>query len=70
MRLVSSEHRSQLRNREAVTERLVAVVAEGLRIPKPRRATRPTQASKVRRLGEKKRRGAIKRERRRPEDGE
>lgn len=70
LRLVSSEHRSQLRNREAVTERLAEVVAEGLRVPKPRRATKPSRAAKERRIEAKKRRGAVKRERRRPEGGE
>ncbi len=70
LRLVSAAHRSQLQNREAVTERLAEVVAAALVVPKTRRPTRPSRAEKQRRLDEKKRRGAVKRERRRPEGGE
>lgn len=68
LRIVASEHRSQLRNREEALERLAGVVARALAIPKARRATRPTRASKERRLETKKRRAATKRERRRPHD--
>lgn len=64
LRLVSAAHRSQLQNREAVTKRLQTVVAAALKVPKVRRPTRPTQASKERRLDSKKRRAAIKRDRR------
>lgn len=63
LRLVSSAHRSQLQNREAVTTRLQVVVAEALKVPKVRKATRPTRASKERRLVEKKQRGETKRRR-------
>jgi ribosome-associated protein len=69
LRLVSGAHRSQLQNRQAVVARLQTVVADALKVPKVRRATRPTKASKERRLVEKKRRGATKRDRRRgPEE--
>lgn len=68
LRIVASEHRSQLRNREEALERLAGVVARALAIPKVRRATRPTRASKERRLDTKKRRSATKRDRRRPHD--
>jgi len=69
LRLVSSAHRSQLQNREAVLARLREVVAEGLKVPKVRKPTRPTRASKERRLVEKKRRGETKRDRRKgPEE--
>jgi ribosome-associated protein len=69
LRLVSGAHRSQLQNRQAVMARLQTVVADALKIPKVRRVTRPTKASKERRLEEKKRRGAVKRDRRRgPEE--
>lgn len=69
LRIVSDAHRSQLRNREAVTERLREVVAAALVVPKVRRPTRPSRAAKQRRLDEKKRRGAVKRDRRRgPEE--
>lgn len=64
LRVVSAAHRSQLRNREAATERLRLLVAAALQVPKSRRPTRPTAASKERRLAEKKRRGATKRDRR------
>jgi len=68
LRVVASDHRSQLRNRTEALERLAAVVARALAVPKARRATRPTRASKERRLESKKRRGDTKRERRRPHD--
>jgi ribosome-associated protein len=51
---------SQLRNREDARERLAALIAKAQEREKPRRATRPTAASKARRLEEKGRRGAIK----------
>jgi ribosome-associated protein len=66
LRLVSSGSRSQLRNREDVTERLQAVVAAALAVRKKRKATRPSKAAKAARLEAKKRRAAIKRHRRGP----
>jgi ribosome-associated protein len=66
LRLVSGGSRSQLRNREEVTRRLREVVARALVLPKPRKRTRPTQASKAARLESKRRRSATKRERRPP----
>jgi len=51
---------SQPRNREDARERLTALIAKAQQREKPRRATRPTAASKTRRLEEKGRRGAIK----------
>jgi ribosome-associated protein len=68
LRLVSSESRSQLRNRESVTERLREVVAQALTVPRPRRRTKPTRASKIAREEAKRRRSAVKRERRPPRD--
>ena len=70
LRLVSSTSRSQFRNREEVTERLVRVVAEALRIPKQRKRTKPSRAAREKRLESKRRRGATKRERRRRPDEE
>jgi ribosome-associated protein len=67
LRLVSGGSRSQLRNREDVTSRLRAVVAEALKVRKKRKPTRPTKAAKAARLEAKRRHGSIKRERRRPE---
>jgi ribosome-associated protein len=66
LRVVSQAHRSQLRNREAALERLGELVRRALVVPKARKATRPTRASKEKRLGQKRRRGAVKRDRRRP----
>jgi ribosome-associated protein len=68
LRLVSSSTRSQLRNREEVTERLARMVAEALVIPKRRKPTRPGRAAKAARVEAKRRRGAVKRERRRRPD--
>ena len=66
LRLVSSGTRSQLRNREEVTERLREVVAAALVVPKKRKPTRPSRAAKAARLEAKRRRAATKRERRAP----
>ncbi|MEA1831356.1 alternative ribosome rescue aminoacyl-tRNA hydrolase ArfB [Methylobacterium durans] len=52
--------RTQERNRADARERLAALVAEAAVPPTPRRATRPTLASKKRRLESKARRGAVK----------
>jgi ribosome-associated protein len=69
LRLSSDRHRSQLRNREDVTERLAGLVAHALKPAKKRVATAPSRAAHERRLQEKKRRGQIKRARRaRPDD--
>lgn len=68
--LVSSErHRDQGRNVEDALERFVALLKRALARPRPRKKTRPTKASRERRLDEKRRRGATKRDRRRPSDG-
>lgn len=67
--VVASEHRAQLRNREAARERLAALVAEALRPPAPpRRATKPSRGSTERRLTAKRRRTDVKQMRRRPRD--
>jgi ribosome-associated protein len=66
LRLVSSTSRSQLRNREDVTERLREVVARALVVPKRRKPTKPSRAAKAARLEAKRKRSAIKRDRRRP----
>ena len=52
--------RTQERNRSDAIERLLELLREAMIRPKPRRATRPTLASKQRRLEGKKRRGDIK----------
>lgn len=68
LRIVAQGERSQLRNREAATARLVEVVRKALVIPKRRKPTRPTAASREKRLEEKRQRSARKRERRRRDD--
>ena len=67
LRAVAQDERSQLRNRELATERLVEQLREALRVPRRRRPTRPTKESQRRRLEEKRRRGETKRLRRDPE---
>jgi len=62
--LAGDSHRSQRRNREDVVQRLAAMVREALIPPKPRRKTKPTRASKERRLEDKKRRADLKKGRR------
>jgi ribosome-associated protein len=67
LRAVAQDERSQLRNRELAVERLVAALREALYVPRVRKPTAPSQASRERRLEQKKRRGEIKRMRRAPE---
>lgn len=64
VRVVSSEHRSQLQNRQAAEARLAELVRRALVVPKPRKKTKPSRAAKERRLEAKKRRGETKRRRR------
>lgn len=66
LRLRSDRHRSQLRNKEEVIERLISVVEQGLRVPKSRVATGPTRKAKQKRLDQKRRRSDVKRARQRP----
>jgi ribosome-associated protein len=63
--LAASEHRQQLRNRQAARERLAAVLRAALAPPPPaRRRTKPTRGSQERRIQAKKQRGELKRGRR------
>jgi ribosome-associated protein len=66
LRIVASQSRSQLRNRQAATERLKELVAAALAISKPRKRTKPSRGAKAARLEAKRRRSALKRERRAP----
>ncbi|MDF1503696.1 alternative ribosome rescue aminoacyl-tRNA hydrolase ArfB [Roseisolibacter sp. H3M3-2] len=68
LRIVSSEHRSQLQNREAAEARLAALVRDGLKVPKVRRPTKPSRAAKMRRLDEKRKQSEKKQQRRRADD--
>ena len=63
--IAAAEHRSQRRNRAAARERLGEILRAALTPPIPRRATKPTRASKLRRLDAKKRRSEVKARRRR-----
>src|SRR5438046_9321645 len=58
--IVAQSHRTQERNRADALERLVALIQEAAVKPVPRRATRPTKASKQRRIESKKHRSGIK----------
>jgi ribosome-associated protein len=64
LRAVAQDERSQSRNRELATERLIATLRGALRVERRRVPTKPTAASKERRLEEKRRRGEVKRQRR------
>jgi ribosome-associated protein len=68
VRASAAESRSQARNRQLALERLAARIDEALRVETPRRATRPTKGSQVRRVEAKRRRAEVKRGRRRPGD--
>ena len=67
LRLVASGSRSQLRNREDVTERLREVVAAALAVRKRRKPTKPSRAAKAARQEAKRRRSATKQHRRAPQ---
>ena len=65
----ASEHRSQLRNRDAARDRLASTLRAAMAPDPPkRRPTRPSAGAKRRRLDAKTRRGQIKRLRGRPDD--
>ena len=64
--LFADRYRTQERNREDARERLFALIREAAVPPKPRRKTRPTLASKVRRVEGKVKRAGVKRMRQRP----
>ena len=68
LRVVATESRSQLRNRIKAEERLAELVRNALHVPKKRRATKPTAASREKRIQEKKRRGQTKSRRSRVDD--
>jgi ribosome-associated protein len=68
LRVASEKHRSQLRNREEVRNRLAELVDRALKVERPRVKTKPTRAGKERRLQQKRRRSEIKRTRRMTND--
>lgn len=63
--VTASEHRSQLRNREAALARLGEILRDAVAPPRaPRRPTRPTRGAVERRLADKRRQSELKRQRR------
>ena len=64
--ITARRFREQERNRADARERLAELLLAAATPPKPRRATRPTLASKKRRIEAKKRRGGLKKDRVRP----
>jgi ribosome-associated protein len=63
---IAQESRGQARNRELALDRLAARIDHALQVPRARRATRPTKASKERRLDSKRRQSDRKQQRRKP----
>ncbi|MDH4046362.1 MAG: alternative ribosome rescue aminoacyl-tRNA hydrolase ArfB [Gemmatimonadota bacterium] len=68
LRVVADASRSQRRNLAAATERLQEIVRDALRVPKPRKKTRPSKAAVERRLQAKRQRADRKRHRRPTDD--
>lgn len=64
LRIVASNRRSQLQNREAAEERLLEVIRAALVEQKPRKKTKPSRAAREKRLEEKRRNAERKRNRR------
>jgi ribosome-associated protein len=66
LRAIAQDERSQARNRDLALDRLVEQLRDALRVERRRVETRPTQASRERRLEQKRRRSDVKRLRRPP----
>ncbi|MEW6152941.1 MAG: alternative ribosome rescue aminoacyl-tRNA hydrolase ArfB [Actinomycetota bacterium] len=66
VRVVASDERSQARNRDLALQRLAARLADALRVPKTRVASRPSRGAKEARLKDKRQRSEVKRQRGRP----
>jgi ribosome-associated protein len=66
VRVVASDERSQLRNRELALERLRSKLATALRVDRERRPTSPTAGARRKRIESKRKRAEVKRMRRRP----
>ena len=62
----ASSRRSQLQNKEEAVRRVEKVITAAYQVPKQRQATKPTAASKRRRVDKKKRRSSVKTQRQRP----
>ncbi len=66
LKMSSEESRSQHSNREIVTQNFLEEIKEALKKPKPRKKTKPTRASKIKRLKEKRKKSEIKANRKDP----
>ena len=64
VRVVASDRRSQAQNKQSADERLAALIAHALHVPKKRKPTKPSRAASERRLSSKKRHSDKKRDRR------
>jgi ribosome-associated protein len=62
--IIAQRHRTQLRNRQDALDRLIDLIRRAAIAPRPRRATKPTRASRERRVEAKKHRAGVKRLRR------
>ena len=58
--IIAQSHRTQERNRQDARDRLIALIRQAAVVPVKRRKTRPTRASREKRIESKKRRGNIK----------
>ena len=70
VRIVASERRSQLQNRELALDRFRERLAAALHVEPPRVATKPSRSAKRARVEQKRRVGERKRTRRAPRPGE
>ena len=68
VRASSSRFRTQGQNKSAALLHLAEKIADALTVQTPRRASKPTRASKIRRVDEKKARSRVKEQRRRPSE--
>ena len=68
LRVTSTDSRSQLQNRETAIERINETVRTALRVPKPRKKTRPPKRAVEARLAEKKKKAEKKEGRKRVDD--
>ncbi len=66
LKLTEEKYRSQLENKLAVIDKCITLINKSLFIPKKRKATKPSKASKQKRIDTKKKRSETKQSRRRP----
>jgi ribosome-associated protein len=64
LKVTEEKHRSQLENKLEVIDKCMAILNKALHIPKKRKATKPSKASKQKRIEGKKKRGEVKQNRR------